>query len=115
VSRTESLQHLVQLNLAIGQKEDAGDREWFDALLAPAFAMRRANGAFVGRDEFLASLQKADTVRTTEIVGVEAIGQFRSEVRCIVSIANKKYDNLRLFVHDGKAWLLVSWVNENLG
>jgi hypothetical protein len=115
VSLTESLQHLIQLNLAIGEKEDAGDREWFDALLAPAFAMRRANGTFVGRDEFLAAVRQAETIRATDIVGVEAIGALRAVVRCVVTVANKRYDNLRIFVHDGKTWMLVSWTNEILG
>ena len=49
-----TFESLSALNVEIGERETSGDVEYFDGLLAPAFAMHRASGQLNGREEFLA-------------------------------------------------------------
>jgi len=57
---------LLALNLEMMEQESAGNRDYFDALLAPEFAMRRGDlRTVVGRDAFLGSVSES-TRRDTE-------------------------------------------------
>jgi hypothetical protein len=119
-----SFESLESLNLEIGQKETAIDDKYFEKLLAPAFAMRRANDAreIVDRDAFLENLRRArKNARETQIDTISLVGHERAVASCIVKMGNKRYHNLRVFVRspnrqrgEEPAWLLLSWANEPL-
>jgi hypothetical protein len=104
---------LASLNLEIGEREDASAREWFDALLAPQFAMRRGRGAIVGRKELLDGVGPNPAgKRVTRIESIELLGSSRALVKCIVELGAEKFHNVRLFVRDGDRWRLLAWANE---
>lgn len=112
-------EELRALNLAIAREETNGNKAFFDALLAPTFAFRRANGAFNDRQIFLAGL-KPETPRECDpqSIGITPIGKTRALVTCIVAIetekGRKEFHNTRLFVLDSKDWRLLAWANEEL-
>lgn len=111
---------LKQLNLDIAAAETQGDKAFFDALLAPTFAFRRANGAFDDRRTFVASVTpgadprhcEPDSIRLTEL------GELRAFVTCTVTVRgkngeDKRFHNARLFVRDAtQSWRLLAWANE---
>jgi hypothetical protein len=103
---------LVQLNNDIAARETAGDRAWFENLLAPQFAMRRTNFAHTTRAEFLARVE-ASAERYIDLTAV---------VTCIVSMRQDDdtwaaFRNVRLFTRDAPdhAWQLLAWANEPAG
>ncbi len=108
---------LIDLNMDFVRKEVVGDVDYFNALLAPAFAMRHANGQFNDRDAFLAGVAKS-SIRITGAPSVTMHGDTRAVVTCIVSIAVgpeiKRVHNLRLFTRSGTGgeWQLLAWANE---
>ena len=109
---------LRQINLRIGEAENAGDRAWLETVIGPTLALRRANGTFNDREAFLSAL-KAGGTRETAVVSIEILGEVRAIVRAIVTTTDangkKRYDNLRLFTRDpDDAWRLVGWANEEL-
>lgn len=76
---------LVMLNERIGEEESLGARQYLDEeVLAPAFAMSRANGSIVVRDEYLSGI-KTSAQRSTEVLSVSLLGQNRATVSCIVT------------------------------
>lgn len=112
---------LVKLNHDIADRETAGDRVWFEALLAPQFAMHRANLKYATRDEFLAILAAGPERRTDNIVVAHSTGQ-TSVVTCTVEVRQKDetwaaYRNVRLFTRDSpdQLWQLLAWANEAAG
>lgn len=114
------LQDLRELNLEIANAENNAGRAFFEALLAPAFAFRRANGAVVDRQEFLDAL-KAGGDRQTEAgsIDIRLLGNSRALVECIVSTGvpdeRKRFENARLFVMDeNDKWRLLAWANEEI-
>ena len=108
---------LIELNINIGRKEADGDADFFNALLAPAFAMRRASGQVSDRYAFLTGVAKSPE-RTTETPSVMMHGDSRAIVTCIVSMGTgteiKRFHNLRLFTRSGpgREWQLLAWANE---
>jgi len=117
-------QILTRLNEKIGEVEDACDFNWLNCMIASGFAFRRANGSIVDKQmyiqkikddyEKMAALNKEpEYKRSTRIIEpIEIYGE-RAIVKCIVSIKDKEYHNIRLFVkgEDG-GWKLLGWANE---
>src|SRR5216684_957491 len=92
-------QTLKELNERIGVAESSGDREWLSTILAPRLAFQRADEARTVDDQ-VAFLQKvkAGSTRITRIIEpIEFYGN-RAIVKCIVTVSEKEFHNLRLFV-----------------
>lgn len=109
------LETLVAMNLRFPERENAGDRPYFEARLAPSFSMRRANGAVVDRERFLGDLKSGGERRALGVGQVTLLGRSRALVLCQVRVGAVVYDNLRMFVRDAAApegWFLLSWANE---
>jgi hypothetical protein len=109
---------LEALNVEIGESESGGDKRFFENLLAPSFAFRRANGTFVDRQQYIDAVA-AGAARTTSIRSITFIGKARAAVSCIVTMdvqgRPKDFDNLRVFIRtDTGAWKLLAWANEPL-
>jgi hypothetical protein len=68
-------QTLEQLNIRIGAEESKGDdesRRWFEGVIAPKLAFRRADGVTIdNRDEFLQKVKPSDR-RETEVESIIA-------------------------------------------
>ncbi|MDQ0373912.1 hypothetical protein [Cellulomonas humilata] len=108
---------LKALNLEIGKREEEGDRDWFEKILAPVFAMRRAGGALVDRGDFLDGVKRSG-VRVTEDIDIEQ-AEVTAVARCVVSMRQpdgtwERFFNTRLFTRaDASAeWQLIGWANE---
>src|SRR5688572_22950288 len=109
---------LRQLNIEIGEAEARGDRAFFEGLLAPALAMRRADGKRIDdRDRFLAGVaESAD--RPTEVHSITLFEANRALVVCTLTTetadGSKHFHNVRLFTRasPGDRWQLLAWANE---
>jgi hypothetical protein len=111
---TLAIRHeLITVNEEIGRRESAGDKSYFESLLAEKFSMLRANNVIDDRDEYLLKLTPS-AHRTTTLTSVSFIGSRRAVVTCIVEMGGKLYDNLRIFVRSDDKWQLLSWANEEL-
>lgn len=110
---------LVEINVEIGHAEARGDHDFFESLLAPAFAMVRPDGLrFDDRSSFLAALASGPRRRTR----VESVLTY--DDRAIVTSAVAKgegeevmvHRNIRVFSRSAPdvAWKLVAWVTEPL-
>jgi hypothetical protein len=109
----DDIQALTKLNTEIGEAENRGDRKWLATILAPRLAFQRADESRTV-DDHVAFLQKAAPggTRTTRIIEpIELYGD-RAIVRCIVTIGDQEFDNLRLFVRRDEGWKLLAWANE---
>lgn len=111
--------HLRDLNVAIGDAEARGDHSFFEALLAPAFAMVRPDGLrFDDRAGFLAALRPGPRRRTR----VDSVSTYDHRAVVVVTVAKGEgpdapsHRNIRLFSRPGPGapWQLVSWVTEPL-
>ena len=111
---------LTKLNVQIGATESAGDaaaHTWFEGLLAPKLAFRRADlKTFDDRTEFIRKVAPNDP-RETLVQSVDVNGD-AAFVKCIVTVKSSKgdrsYRNSRLFVRDGGNWKLLGWANEGI-
>ncbi|MGM9474540.1 FRG domain-containing protein [Pseudarthrobacter sp. YS3] len=116
MDREAEIRKLGDLNRLIGIKEDARDRRFFEALLAPAFAISRASGANETRETFLDNVTLAGTGshRSTKVTSVNVLGHHRAAVDCLVELDGKKYENHRIFVRSSvdSSWKLLAWANE---
>ena len=107
---------LGKLNVDIGNAESRGDKGYFEDLLTPAFAFRRASGVVVDRKQFIEAVAPG-AERTTTVRSITFAGRARAVVACTVAMdvqgTKKDFDNLRVFVRgdDGK-WKLLGWANE---
>jgi hypothetical protein len=93
----DDIQALTELNRKVGDAENRGDREWLTTILAPKLAFQRADDARTV-DDRVAFLQKVVSggARTTCIVEpIEMYGD-RAIVRCIVTVGDQEFDNLRV-------------------
>src|ERR1700743_2383877 len=109
-----SNEQLRKMNEEIPDKENLGDRMFFEDILAPVFVMRRANGALDDRSMFLLSLKPGGT-RTCDpnTIQIKSMGNFRALVTSVVKVGDAEYHNLRLFAQDGAGrWKLLAWANE---
>ncbi len=107
---------LKKSNIEIGAAESAGTKQFFEELLAPAFAFRRASGVIVNRTEFIDAI-KPSARRDTKIEAVTFLGDNRALVTCIVTMEvdgeRRSFHNVRLFVRrPGENWKLLAWANE---
>jgi hypothetical protein len=106
-------EELRKLNDQIGDAENRGDSDWLARILAPRLAFQRADDQKTVDDQ-VAFLQKvkAGGDRTTRIIEpIEFYGD-RAIVKCIVTMGNKEFHNLRLFVLRNGHWKLLGWANE---
>jgi hypothetical protein len=116
---TTDEERLRQLNIEIGAAETRGDRDFLENLLAPVFAMRRANGSVVDRAQFLEGVAVSGK-RDTEVQSVR-IQSNRAIVDCTVTMATpdgtRRFHNLRLFTRASAddSWMLLAWANEPTG
>jgi hypothetical protein len=104
---------LEKLNVEIGTQEQEGAGGFFDDLLAPFFAMRRANGQILDRAGFLAAVAPSGP-RSTDVDDVTFVGDLRALVACHVELNGTIYHNLRLFIRSSRTerWQLLAWANE---
>jgi hypothetical protein len=113
---TVSHDDLVALNKEIASRETAGDKAWFDRLLAPEFAMRRASGVHVTRAVFLSAVEPS-APRETSDVNVTHESDHLAMVECMVSMrdgdSERRFQNCRLFtrVDRNRNWQLLAWAN----
>jgi len=109
---------LESINREIIDRENAGaapqSKAWLAALLADTFAFRRANGALVGRDDYLAGLKDGGDRTPVGDMEITLLGKDRAFVHCVVRSGGVDYDNARLFIVEDDAWKLLAWANETL-
>ena len=117
---TEQL--LRKINFTIAEKETEGDLCYFNDLLAPTFAMLRANGELADRGQFLAKVAPSDERRTS----IESIQIFddRAVVTCVVEMGMemgqdnshaRQFHNVCVFIRsDVEDWKLFAWANRKL-
>ena len=116
---SSDIELLRDINVELVVRESDGDVDYFRTLLAPAFAMRRANGSFNNRDEFLAGVAKSPERRTEE-PSVTLYDDTCAVVTCIVSTGAEqeivRVHNFRLFTRSdaAAAWRLLAWSNAKL-
>jgi len=108
-------QALKELNGKIGDAENRGDHEWLAGVLAPKLAFQRADEQKTVDDQ-VAFLQKVKSGGSRETQIVEPIDLYgdRAIVKCIVTVGNQRFHNLRLFVRREGQWKLLGWANEPL-
>ena len=110
-------QDLRQINIQIGDEESEGNVPFFEKLLAPTFAMRRANGVLNNRSEFIKNVQPGPR-RETIVHEIALLGERRALAHCTVRLLDSsspgEFSNLRLFIRDSGTdeWLLMAWANE---
>jgi hypothetical protein len=109
---------LRDLNVDIGAAETRGDKVFFEDLLAPAFAMRRADGKRIDdRTQFIAAV-KESADRPTTVHSVTVFEGNRALVTCTVTMDTgqglRQFHNVRLFTRPaaGDRWQLLAWANE---
>lgn len=107
---------LHSLNMEIGKAESEGNRRFFENLLAPAFAMSRANGVTETRETFLNHVMHSSP-RSTQILSRSMLGTKTAAVTCLVEQDGKTYENYRVFVRQSvnAPWRMLAWVNEPKG
>jgi hypothetical protein len=115
-----SYDELRRLNDRIGHAEAGGDKRFFEELLAPAFAIRRADGRRIEtREEFISGVTKSAR-RTTQVRSISIFDANRALVDCTVTMDGadgaRRFHNLRLFVRRSarSEWKLLVWANEPL-
>ena len=116
-------QELMQINVEMAARENAGDRAWFDAILASRLAFQRADPdkTIDDRVAFLQKVKREDPQkdRRTDPKSVDVkVCRSRAVVSCIVTMtdkgAPKSFHNLRLFIKEGGQWKLLGWANEEV-
>ena len=109
---------LLALNLEMMEQESAGNRDYFDALLAPEFAMRRGDlRTVVGRDAFLCGVSESarrDTEDLEVVLSTDTLAVIRSTVAMMKDGAERRVVNVRGFVRSSvdDPWQLLAWINE---
>jgi hypothetical protein len=104
---------LRTLNTRLNEAENAGDRDFLAAVLAPELAFLRADGKTV--DDGGRFLQKVAPREPCELTfeHIEVLGT-RAIVRCVVACGKNRFHNVRLFVELEGQWKLLGWANERL-
>jgi uncharacterized protein DUF4440 len=111
---SEDERTLKDLNVAIGDAENRGDRDELSKMLAPRLAFQRADDARTVDDAvaFLQKVASGGTRLTRVIEPIEVYGD-RAIVKCVVTAADKReFHNIRLFVRRDGQWKLLGWANE---
>jgi hypothetical protein len=107
-------EELQATNIEIGQRESRGDRDFFEKLLAPAFAIRRARDNKIDdRSAFLDAVKESPP-RETEVESIDFFGDNRALVVCTVTMNEQRFSNVRLFTRAApdSPWQLLAWANE---
>ena len=115
--------HLQELNRKIAEAENQKDVQFFTNLLSEKLLFRRANGAVIGKAEFLENLQDLQkpnlfTERVAESIDVienPAVPE-RALVTLIVRTskadgAKQYFRNIRFFTRIATGWELDAWYN----
>lgn len=123
---TDDLLDLGRINDEIAQRENAGDAAYFERLLAPAFAMRRAKPTdqYADRAALVAAVRPTlegptPDRRTTDVevlLELERCAVVTCVVHMTVKGVEKSFHNSRVFVRDqpGGRWWLLSWANQEV-
>ena len=108
----DDTEDLRQLNMAIGRAQST-DRAFFEETLAPAFAMRRANGSTLARDKFLSGLTGAQKMYHHDSIHLPPDTTSGGDLPRGDG-DGKSYENHRVFVRESaeSPWRLLSWANE---
>jgi hypothetical protein len=111
-------EQLRTLNIEIGNAEARADTAFFEDLLAPVFAMRRADGERMeDRGQFMAAVAES-AERATEVESITFFEANRALVICIVAMETpegpRRFHNVRLFTRRAAdtPWMLLAWANE---
>jgi hypothetical protein len=101
---------LRALNIEIGEAETRGDKPFFEDLLAPVFAIPRADGKRMDdRETFITAVGKS-AYRTTQVESVTVFEANRALVVCIVAMevaeGTASFQNVRLFTRESPGELL---------
>jgi hypothetical protein len=111
-------EQLRTLNIEIGNAEGRGDTAFFEDLLAPVFAMRRADGKRMDdRGQFIAAVAES-AERATEVESITFFEANRALVVCILAMetaeGTRRFHNVRLFTRQAAdtPWKLLAWANE---
>lgn len=106
---------LRDLNVAIIEAENRGDREWLAGVIDAQLAMQRGDQTIppANRDGFLSEVVAGGN-RVSESVGPIRIYGSRAVVECVVRSGGRRIHNLRLFVKRDGGWRLLGWANEFL-
>ena len=111
-------EQLQKLNVEIGSAEARGDKAFFEELLAPVFAMRRAGGNRMDdREQFIEAVAES-AERVTEVESITLFESDRALVTCVVAMETaegpKRFHNVRLFTRQAAdaPWTLLAWANE---
>jgi hypothetical protein len=114
----DDVDQLRELNIEIARAETRGDAAFFEELLAPAFAMRRADGKRLDdRAAFLAGVAES-AERRTQVDSISFLGDCRALVECVVALdtpeGERRFHNVRVFVRESpqSPWKLLAWANE---
>jgi len=111
------LEWLRSTNTEIGNAETQGNKAFFEALLAPSLAFRRAGGQVLDRPAFIAAVSPS-AKRSTNNQSITLLEKNRALVECTVTMeadgGAERFHNLRLFVREepSKPWTLLAWANE---
>jgi hypothetical protein len=112
----ETQDDLRRINEQIPIEENAANRSYFEALLAPVFVLKRANGEFQTREMFLLLLiPGGERVCDPKSIELHPIGKTRALVTCVITLKGQAIHNTRLFAlgPEGR-WQLLAWANESL-
>lgn len=96
-------------------RENAGDRAYFDARLATHMVLRRSSGLVVDRAQFLGEMEAGGDRELAVMGTVTFVGKQRVCVGAQCRAKGKLIDNLFVFVRQPEApegWALLAWANE---
>ncbi len=116
-------QELRRLNEEMRVKEQAGEKPYFDELLADTFLFRRADGTIVDKRQYLddlGSVAKNPYERLESVVENVTLDGVSGVVNVLVLAKRKKmeraavFQNVRVFIRQGENWKLIMWVNTRI-
>jgi hypothetical protein len=107
------------LNEKIGISEKAAQRDFFVQHLADNLVFRRANGAVIGKQEFLEGLKPDQLEMLETFVDDITINQESAVVDVTVKAKRRnqspaEFRNIRMFQKNGTQWQLAAWINTKL-
>lgn len=112
--------NLQELNLKIAEAENQKDAQFFANLLSEKLLFRRANGAVIGKAEFLEDLQKPNPFTERVAGSIEVIEDPAVSGRALVTLivrtskadgAKQYFRNIRFFTRTAAGWELDAWYN----
>ncbi len=118
-----AFEELKNLDMHIPKAETNGDHEFFENLLSPVFAFRRANGAIVDRQQFISDVAPSSQ-RESDLLAIDVLSRDRAIVSSVVKMSvdtrdvrtPSRFHNVRVYVrsHDREQWMLLAWANERI-